>query len=387
MMNKTKKAIFDDIYDESKKVCEAYIDIIFNNKSKYKKLADKSLYSLVQHKTFTARFMQDLCKKALDVLSSNITKLNKRKCRLKYLTEELKDYEKNSESYEKCAKYIEIVHNRIKALERKKPELLNYSLDLSAKFITFGNQKHEKDKIEDEEKLAKHNFWITVTTLTKNFKVSIPYRPTKHTKKLESLGYVRSKFIQYKKDSIKVVYSKQVNDVENGSVIGCDTGIKKLCVFSNNTVVDYLYDDIYSFDDILTNLANTRYNTKKFKRLATFRTNYVNWSINKCFDLKLTNIATVKLEDLNMSGTSKHYKTKHWNCGEIKNKLESACKERGIKVLFVDPRNTSRQCHSCKHIDKLSRNKEQFICVKCKFKCDADLNASLNIRDKKEKRV
>lgn len=49
-------------------------------------------------------------------------------------------------------------------------------------------------------------------------------------------------------------------------------------------------------------------------------------------------------------------------------------------VLYVDPKNTSRTCSNCDHVDKDSRDKENFSCTSCNFKIDADLNASINIR-------
>jgi IS605 OrfB family transposase len=392
MMNSTKKVVLDKIFDESKMVCQKYIDIISADMTKYKKQAGMALYSLVKHESFTARFLQDLCQKALNIIQAWQTKIKKCKARLNYLNKDLAELTNGTEPYEKCLKNMKNVEKTTSEIERNKPELKNYSLDIGAKFITFANERHKKDMLDDKgydsHHLAKHNTWITITTLTKGFKLSIPYRQTKHSKKLEQAGFKRSNFIQYKKDSVKVVYKKGVATKSGDDVvIGCDTGIKKLCVFSNSVIIDYKYDGKYTFDDIVSKMACTRSNTCKFRKLSTFRTNYINWAINRCFNSHLQTSTTIKLEDLNMKGTSKHHKTKHWPCGEIKNKLTTACNERGIKVLFVDPKNTSRQCNRCKHIDKESRNKEQFVCTKCHYACDADLNAAINIRDKLEKRV
>ncbi|MEQ8996905.1 MAG: zinc ribbon domain-containing protein [Coleofasciculus sp. B1-GNL1-01] len=36
------------------------------------------------------------------------------------------------------------------------------------------------------------------------------------------------------------------------------------------------------------------------------------------------------------------------------------------KVLFkVNPRDTSRECSACGHIDKANRDRERFICTEC----------------------
>lgn len=49
----------------------------------------------------------------------------------------------------------------------------------------------------------------------------------------------------------------------------------------------------------------------------------------------------------------------------------------GVKVVFVDPRNTSKRCANCLEIG--TRKKHKFSCSQCGNIADADFNASLNI--------
>ncbi|MHB8423290.1 MAG: zinc ribbon domain-containing protein, partial [Leptospirales bacterium] len=52
----------------------------------------------------------------------------------------------------------------------------------------------------------------------------------------------------------------------------------------------------------------------------------------------------------------------------------------GVPVLFVDPRNTSRQCSCCGYIDRKNRKSQsEFQCVQCGFSLNADWNAAINI--------
>ena len=49
----------------------------------------------------------------------------------------------------------------------------------------------------------------------------------------------------------------------------------------------------------------------------------------------------------------------------------------GVTVIFVDPRNTSRECSACGHIDKRNRpNQSTFRCLACGHAGNADLNAA-----------
>jgi putative transposase len=55
----------------------------------------------------------------------------------------------------------------------------------------------------------------------------------------------------------------------------------------------------------------------------------------------------------------------------------------GIQVIPVDPRNTSRTCSECGHCEKRNRKtRDEFECRHCGFRCDADVNAARNIRDR-----
>ena len=51
------------------------------------------------------------------------------------------------------------------------------------------------------------------------------------------------------------------------------------------------------------------------------------------------------------------------------------------RAVAVDPRDTSRTCHACGHVDGGSRRSQaSFICTACGRAAHADLNAAANIR-------
>lgn len=50
-------------------------------------------------------------------------------------------------------------------------------------------------------------------------------------------------------------------------------------------------------------------------------------------------------------------------------------------MVAIDPRNTSRTCHSCGIIDKTSRKSQAaFSCTSCGYTASADYVAARNIR-------
>ncbi len=51
-----------------------------------------------------------------------------------------------------------------------------------------------------------------------------------------------------------------------------------------------------------------------------------------------------------------------------------------LKVIEVDPANTSRRCSRCGQVDRKSRRKLLFVCTSCGYSLHADLGAARNIR-------
>lgn len=53
---------------------------------------------------------------------------------------------------------------------------------------------------------------------------------------------------------------------------------------------------------------------------------------------------------------------------------------KGVRVVFVDPKNTSKTCSRCGHCDRANRKTQTlFRCVGCGYTTNADTNAAVNI--------
>jgi putative transposase len=68
--------------------------------------------------------------------------------------------------------------------------------------------------------------------------------------------------------------------------------------------------------------------------------------------------------------------------GELINKIQYVAAKSGKILLKVNPRNTSRECSACGHIDKANRDRERFICTRCGHFDHADKQAAQNIKRK-----
>lgn len=74
----------------------------------------------------------------------------------------------------------------------------------------------------------------------------------------------------------------------------------------------------------------------------------------------------------------------NWTYYQLQQFIEQKAKKCGIKVEYVNPRNTSQRCSNCGFISKENRPKGKkgasyFCCVECGYSVDADFNAALNI--------
>lgn len=70
----------------------------------------------------------------------------------------------------------------------------------------------------------------------------------------------------------------------------------------------------------------------------------------------------------------------NWSFGQLRAFVEYKAKRAGIPCMTVDPRNTSRECPACGHIDKRNRKRQsEFLCVECGHSNNADHNAAGNI--------
>ena len=66
-----------------------------------------------------------------------------------------------------------------------------------------------------------------------------------------------------------------------------------------------------------------------------------------------------------------------WAFGDLQVKISYKAARVGVPICYVDPRNTSRECRVCGHIEKANRKtRDQFACLACGHTADADVNAA-----------
>ena len=73
----------------------------------------------------------------------------------------------------------------------------------------------------------------------------------------------------------------------------------------------------------------------------------------------------------------------NWAFRQLREYISYKAALASVRVVFVDPRNTSRTCSACGFCDKRNRKTQShFQCLSCGFVAVADVNAATNIADR-----
>lgn len=292
-----------------------------------------------------------------------------------------------------------------------------------AAFINFFKHKTNFPKFKKKDKSDVKMYFIKnnkTDCLSKRHKIKIPtlgwvrlkekgYIPTTKNGFTIRSGTVSKKAGRYYV-SVLVDIPDKINIRNNDFGIGIDLGLKELAICSDRSIYQNINKtnrvkkiekklkreqrklsrkiiSIKKGEATQKNFVKQKLKVQKlYQRLANIRTDYINKTINSIVKTKPSFIV---IEDLNVSGMMKN---RHLSKAiaqqkffEFKTKLISKCKENNIELRIVDKwYPSSKTCHNCGHIKKdLKLSDRTYVCSKCGYIEDRDINASLNLRDAK----
>lgn len=95
-------------------------------------------------------------------------------------------------------------------------------------------------------------------------------------------------------------------------------------------------------------------------------------------------VKTIQMENLSGFSTEQSESLlKNWSYYDLQSKIEYKSKDKGINVVFINPKFTSKRCNRCGNIRSENRSckndQAKFKCVVCGHEDNADINASKNI--------
>ena len=185
----------------------------------------------------------------------------------------------------------------------------------------------------------------------------------------------------------------------NGT-LGVDLGIVNLATDSEGETFSgtqiHLVRARYHLRRQRLQTVNTK-NAKRRLRKNAGKERRFQRDVNHCISKTLVKKAAISckalaLEDLTgirERVTVRHehrYERHSWAFYQLRTFLTYKAAWAGVPVHLVDPRNTSRTCSACGHCEKANRRSQaEFLCQRCGFTLNADINAAINISRKDPK--
>jgi IS605 OrfB family transposase len=176
--------------------------------------------------------------------------------------------------------------------------------------------------------------------------------------------------------------------------LGVDLGVVNLAVDSDGTINCGKAVRLIRRRNLELRRRLQAKGTKSAKRLLKKRrrkeARYVR-DVNHCISKRLVGTAKdtgrgIKLEDLSgIRGRVTVRKAQRsdlhsWAFHQLRTFIEYKAALAGVSVVLVDPRNTSRECPECGHVDKRNRpTRDDFHCTRCGHAGPADHIAARNI--------
>jgi putative transposase len=96
-----------------------------------------------------------------------------------------------------------------------------------------------------------------------------------------------------------------------------------------------------------------------------------------CRAIALEDLSGIRKAPVRRSQRSKH---SNWSFYQLRQFISYKSERAGVRVILVDPRNTSRTCPECDCVDQTNRVSQRlFSCVSCGYSAPADTVAAVNI--------
>jgi len=192
-----------------------------------------------------------------------------------------------------------------------------------------------------------------------------------------------------------VVDAPEENPFQPKDIIGVDLGIVNIATDStgrnwSSERVEKVREKYERLRSILQS-AGTKSAKRHLKKVSGKERRFKR-DVNHCISKALVGYAegtssAIALENLKgirgrvtvrRSERSRHSK---WAFSELRRFIEYKAKLRGVPVIVVDPKNTSRECPLCHYTDKGNRpTRDVFRCLSCGYTAPADYVGALNIR-------
>ena len=167
-------------------------------------------------------------------------------------------------------------------------------------------------------------------------------------------------------------------DPKPGVALGVDIGVNKLLVDSDGNRYGT------EVKAVCARVRRCKPRSKGRLRASRARKDYINREVRRLPWATLGSLGVENLKNLKLGkklGRGKSFRKAiaPWTYRQAIARIEMLAQENRVRLVAVDPRNTSRTCPLCKTAAKESRTGEHFRCVSCGFSADADHVGAVNV--------
>lgn len=279
----------------------------------------------------------------------------------------------------------------------KRIRLITFTTGTYQKFGYLESSKKNEVFLEDKTN-TKYRLWYVYKTRNE-----VIYLPLQINRKYHSV-FCRNKnhLVRVNKNKIEIFTTKEEKDpVFKAEIkaVGIDINVKhNMAALSNGDTIDYdrryikqIIEQLQKLDKKKKTEEQRLKTNKKVAKLCRRTEWYFKKKISEILDyFEENNITDVVMEDLSLSDKSyilnPEFNIKYsrlvrlLRLSNLNNWFRQQAEKRGIRLHTTPSHYTSQTCNICGCVDRENRTtQEEFKCINCHHKDNADLNAAKNI--------
>ncbi len=339
---------------------------------------------------------------------------------------------------ETSRQYLEATNDTLTILKSEKPNSANklhhlsYNLirskyDLQAQLVqdarrdAWAKRKHKIERFKSVPvtynvprsgnfgTTERGNPMISVSTI--NGRIAIPIKQDGSYKRFQEFRNDGYEFTEFKLTNkgrnwkILVSLNKEFEVSDKSNIIGIDVGTAVLAAVSivdNGHIAKQLYfgkdvSQVKRDTGVRRSILQSKRTDRARRALRKLRGYEADFTKTRCYQIahEIVNLAvehnaSIAIENLKgLDGTKLRRKidrkVKRMPYSEFRQALESVAFQKGVNVIPVSPRDTSKTCYRCGNVSRNNRKSQALFSCNCGFEVNADRVASVNIAIKASK--
>jgi len=218
------------------------------------------------------------------------------------------------------------------------------------------------------------DIWFNIISLNKRSRLKIPCKRIDIFNEALEKGKLKKSFKLVKeKDKyyMECYIEFPDNEKENEDMIGIDVGLNNAIAISDGKILGKELKDLR---------IRTKHRVYK-KKISPIKQKLNYYAKKLVEQYPKTDFAVENLLFKGKKKRSREFRRRNnnWAYKHLADKLQELGKAEGFSLIKVDPAYTSLRCPVCGCTDKMNRKGEEFRCIQCGHKGNADIIGAINI--------